>query len=159
MSTDREPSEHEDRWILGCLRGMDVARICIDFRLTLTLDDGWEVVLEAPAQLSSGSLLTNPGLPLTPEFQDVAAALPLFGAKVLSAVAFKSGDLRMVFDSGMHLNCSADPSFEAWQISGPRGWRFVSEPGGDLAVWSPTGAGGNPPGRTTEVVKPEAECR
>ncbi|MFD4866793.1 DUF6188 family protein [Streptomyces sp. NPDC058412] len=119
---------------------MGVARICIDFRLALTLDDGWEVVLEAPAQLSSGSLLTNPGLPLTPEAQDVAAALPLFGAKVLSAVAFKSGDLRMVFDSGMHLNCSADPSFEAWQISGPRGWHFVAQPGGDLAVWSPTAA-------------------
>ncbi|MEU9086239.1 DUF6188 family protein [Streptomyces sp. NPDC048357] len=136
MITDREPSEHEDRWVLN-LRGMGVARICIDFQLTLTLDTGWEVVLEAPAQLSDGSLLTNPGLPLTPESQDVAAALPLFGTKVLSAVAFKSGALRIVFDSGMHLNCSADPSLEAWQISGPQGWRFVSLPGGDLAVWSP----------------------
>ncbi|MEV7447163.1 DUF6188 family protein [Streptomyces sp. NPDC091204] len=137
MSTEREPSEHDDRWILN-LRGMGVARICVDFRLTLTLDSGWEVGLEAPAQLSEGSLLTNPGLPLTPESQDVAAALPLFGAKVLSAVAFKSGDLRMVFDSGTHLTCPADPSFEAWQISGPGGWRFVSLPGGDLAAWSPT---------------------
>ncbi|MGW1886102.1 DUF6188 family protein [Streptomyces sp. NPDC001970] len=133
MSTEVELFEHEDRWVLN-LRGMSVARVCIDFRLTLALDAGWEVVLEAPARLSAGSLHTSP-VPLTPESQNVAAALPLFGAKVLSAVAFKSGALRMVFDSGTHLTCSADTSFEVWQITGPRGCRFVSLPGGDLAVW------------------------
>ncbi|WP_404963105.1 DUF6188 family protein [Streptomyces sp. 147326] len=35
------------------------------------------------------------------------------------------------------MTCPPDASFEAWQITGPRGWRFVSLPGGDLAVWSP----------------------
>ncbi|WP_328725629.1 DUF6188 family protein [Streptomyces sp. NBC_00259] len=136
MSTEVEPFEHEDRWVLN-LRGLSVARVCIDFRLTLALDAGWEVVLEAPARLSAGSLHTSPGLPLTPGCQDVAAALPLFGAKVLSAVAFKSGVLRMVFDSGTHVTCSADTSFEAWQITGPRGWRFVSLPGGTLPSGRP----------------------
>ncbi|MFF4518496.1 DUF6188 family protein [Streptomyces mirabilis] len=53
-----------------------------------------------------------------------------------SAVAFKSGTLRLVFDTGHHLTCSSDPSFEAWQVTGPAGWRFVSLPGGDLAVWT-----------------------
>lgn len=47
MSTEVEPAEHEDRWVLN-LRGLSVARISIDFRLTLALDAGWEVVLEAP---------------------------------------------------------------------------------------------------------------
>ncbi|MFE3412395.1 DUF6188 family protein [Streptomyces mirabilis] len=70
----------------------------------------------------------------TPACQDVAAAPALFGAKALSAVAFKSGTLRLVFDTGHHLTCSSDPSFEAWQVTGPAGWRFVSLPGGDLAV-------------------------
>ena len=27
-------------------------------------------------------------------------------------------------------------SFEAWQVMGPGGWRFVSLPGGELAVWT-----------------------
>lgn len=143
MGTEEEPAEHEDRWVLS-LRGQSVVGINIDFRLTLVLDAGWEVVLEAPAQLSTGSLRTDPGLPLTPESQDVAAALPLFGAKVLSAVAFKSGALRMVFDSGTHLNSSSHAAFEAWQITGPGGWRFVSLPGGDLAVRSGSGTGENP---------------
>ncbi|WP_443062341.1 DUF6188 family protein [Streptomyces sp. NBC_00386] len=34
------------------------------------------------------------------------------------------------------MNCSPDPTVEAWQVTGPTGWRFVSLPGGDLAVRS-----------------------
>ena len=134
--TEADPVEHEDRWILS-LRGLSVTRIGVDFQLTLTLglDVTWQVVLETPFQLSHGSVHANPGLLLTPESQDVAAALPLFGATVLSAVAFKSGGLRVVFDNGIHLTCSADPAFEAWNVGGPQGWRFVSTPGGGLAVW------------------------
>ncbi|MFD9083477.1 DUF6188 family protein [Streptomyces erythrochromogenes] len=130
--TTTAPIEHEDRWILP-LRGLAVTRIGIDFRLSLVLDGGWEAVLETPARLSVGAV--GPGRPVVPETQDVAAALPLFGAKVTSAVAFKSGSLRMVFDSGLHLVCPADASFEAWQVAGPQDRRFVSLPGGGLATW------------------------
>ena len=135
MSTSAEPVEHSDRWILR-FRGLCVIKISIDYRLSLTLDSDWEVVLVGPAYLSAGSLPANERLELFPQVQDVAAALQLFGTEVLSAVAFKSGVLRMVFSSGAHLNCPAGPSFEAWQITGPRGRMFVSMPGGDLAVWS-----------------------
>ena len=94
------------------------------------------MALEGPVLLSDGSVHTNPGPCLMPQTQDVAEALPLFGAGVLSAVAFKSGSLRLVFDTGIQLNCPADLSFEGWQITGPRGWIFISLPGGDLAIWS-----------------------
>lgn len=149
MGTEAEPVEHDDRWILN-LRGRGVAGIAVDYRLTLALDEGWEVVLETPARLSSGPAHTNPGVLLVPETQDVAAALPLFGAKVVSAVAFKSGTLRMVFEDGMHLTCPTDAAFEAWQITGPGGWRFVSLPGGDLGVWSASAANESPQGRSAE---------
>ncbi|MEU9321410.1 DUF6188 family protein [Streptomyces sp. NPDC048295] len=149
MSTEAEPVEHEDRWILN-LRGWGVAGITVDYRLTLALGEGWEVVLETPARLSSGPARTNPGVLLVPETQDVAAVLPLFGTKVVSAVAFKSGTLRMVFEDGTHLTCPADAAFEAWQIAGPGGWRFVSLPGGDLAVWSASAANENPQGQSAE---------
>ncbi|MFE7572324.1 DUF6188 family protein [Streptomyces sp. NPDC057539] len=139
MNTGEEPNEDEDRWVLN-LRGLTVTRVSVDFQLRLTLDSGWEVILEGPTRLTSGSAHADLGVLLTPESQDVAAALPLFGATVLSLVAFKSGGLRMAFDDGTHLTCPGDPSFEAWQITGPRGWRFVSLPGGDLAVWSSPGA-------------------
>jgi hypothetical protein len=149
MSTEAEAVEHEDRWILN-LRGRGVAGIAVDHRLTLALDEGWEVVLEAAARLSSGSALTDPGVLVVPETQDVAAVLPLFGRKVVSAVAFKSGTLRMVFEDGTHLTCPADAAFEPWQITGPGGWRFVSLPGGGLGVWPAFAAHGNPRGRSAE---------
>lgn len=149
MSTEAEPVEHDDRWILN-LRGRGVAGITVDYRLTLVLDEGWEVVLETPARLSSGSAHTNPGVLLVPENQDVAAALPLFGTKVVSAVAFKSGTLRMVFEDGTHLTCPTDAAFEAWQITGPGGRRFVSLPGGDLGVWSASEANESPQGPSAE---------
>lgn len=128
--------EHEDRWILG-LRGLAVTKISVDFQLTLLLGSEAWVILECPFRLGQGSAGSdNLQEILDPGQQDVAATLALFGAKVLSAVAFKAGSLRLVFDSGLHLNCRADPSFEAWQVVGPGGWRFVSMPGGNLAVWS-----------------------
>ncbi|MER7735147.1 DUF6188 family protein [Streptomyces erythrochromogenes] len=129
------PVEQEDRWILN-LRGLAVTRIGVDVRLTLFLDGGWEVVLEAPARLSDGAI--GPVRPLLPQTQDVAAALPLFGATVRSAVAFKTGSLRIVFDSGLHLVCRPDASCEAWQVTGPQDRRFVSRPGGGLATWGPS---------------------
>ncbi|MEV7233061.1 DUF6188 family protein [Streptomyces sp. NPDC051020] len=149
MSTEVDPVEYEDRWVLN-LHGLSVVRISIDVRLTLVLEAGWDVSPEAPARLSAGSLRADPGVLLTSEAQDVAGVLPLFGTKVLSAVAFKSGALRMVFAGGTHLNRSPNASFEAWQITEPRGWRFVSLPGGDLAVWSRYGTGEDPQDRTAK---------
>ncbi|MGW1564403.1 DUF6188 family protein [Streptomyces sp. NPDC002144] len=139
MSTEETPVEHEDRWLLN-LRGRGITKISVDFRLVLAFDSDWEVALEAPVNLSHGTAHANPSVLLNPESQDVAAALALFGAKVLSAVAFKAGTLRLVFDSGHHLTCSPDSAFEAWQATGPTGWRFASLPGGGLAVWSGSGA-------------------
>lgn len=118
---------------------MSVSKISVDFRLVLVLDSGWEVALETPVSLSHGTGHATTPVFLTPESQDVAAGSALFGARVMSAVAFKSGMLRLVFDTGHHLTCSSDPSFEAWQVTGPTGWRLVSLPGGELAVWSGSG--------------------
>ncbi|MFD7459250.1 DUF6188 family protein [Streptomyces sp. NPDC059868] len=117
----------------------------MDFRLVLVLDSDWEVALEAPVSLSHGTVHAEPSVLLKPESQDVAAALVLFRANVLSAVAFESGTLRLVFDTGHQLTCSSDPSFEAWQVTGPAGWRFASLPGGELAVWTDSGASESEP--------------
>jgi hypothetical protein len=101
----------------------------------------WEVSLEGPAHLSSHHLHDDSAPSLLPERQEVASALPLFGATVQSAVAFRAGALSIVFADGAHLYCAADLSFEAWQVTGPHGWRFISMPGGTLAVWSDAARG------------------
>ncbi|MDX3246591.1 DUF6188 family protein [Streptomyces sp. ME18-1-4] len=130
--------DHEDRWILG-LRGLTVTRIGVDHQLSLGLGvDAW-LTLEGPCWLTDGSAGKDGRQEtVVPERQDVAAALALFGAMAMSAVAFKTGSLRLVFDNGIRLECRADPSFEAWQMTGPEGRCFASLPGGALAVWSGT---------------------
>jgi hypothetical protein len=72
---------------------------------------------------------------LHPSRQDVAAGLALFGARVLSAVAFKSGSLRLAFSGGHLLRVAPDPVYEAWTASGPDGLLLVCMPGGSLTVW------------------------
>ncbi|MFB6613239.1 DUF6188 family protein [Streptomyces sp. NPDC056367] len=87
VSAEEGPVEHEDRWNLK-LRGRSITKISVDFRLVLILDSDWEVALEAPVSLSHGTVHASPPVLLTPESQDVAAALALFGGSVMSAVAF-----------------------------------------------------------------------
>jgi len=130
-------SELDDRWILN-LGGLSVSQIAVDFRLTLAMHPDWKVMIGAPADLSQGPERTesDSGFRLVPEAQDVASALVLFNAKILSAAAFKNGTLRIVFDNGLRLVCRSNPAYEAWEVCGPSGWLFVSVPGGRLAVWS-----------------------
>jgi Family of unknown function (DUF6188) len=56
---------------------------------------------------------------LVPQRQHVAPAIELFAKQVLSAVAFKSGELRLVFDGGRNLNVRADRGHEAWTLPDP----------------------------------------
>jgi len=54
---------------------------------------------------------------------------------VVSAVALKTGALRLVFDTGSQLRVPKDDGFEAWNARGPGSILVVSLPGGELAVW------------------------
>ena len=118
------------------LRGLAITEIRISYQLSLCLDSDARVVLGCPFMVTQGTDDGRQDVFLDPGRQDVTATIRLFGAKVLSAVAFKTGSMRLVFDNGWHLNSRADPSFEAWEVLGPGGWRIISMPGGELAVWS-----------------------
>ena len=93
--------------------------------------------IEQEALLTRGSVRGPGARPtrLVPERQDVAPALALFGRRVLSSVAFKSGHLRLVFDSGYHLNVAPHLQFEAWNATGPGRLHIVCQPAGGLALW------------------------
>jgi hypothetical protein len=125
-----------DRWILP-YRGRRVSQLRIDTRLCLLLEEGCEIAIEGEATLTQGSLHAPDAVPvlLVPQRQHVAPAIELFAKQVLSAVAFKSGTLRLVFDDGKHLNVRADPDYEAWTLAGPGAMKVVCMPGGSLAVW------------------------
>jgi hypothetical protein len=51
--------------------------------------------------------------------EECSAGLVLFGAEVKSAVAFKTGALRVAFGNGRTLAVAPDPRYEAWTATGP----------------------------------------
>lgn len=129
-------TEHDDRWILP-FRNLLVTQVQVDFAFGLNLEDKGAVRISNTATLGWVNAGVRPEkVTLDPERQDVAAGLALFNTEVKSAVAFKSGGLRIVFGSGRLLHVDPDPDYEAWSATGPDGGLIVSLPGGDLAVWS-----------------------
>ena len=90
--------EYDDRWLLP-FRGLTVISIQVDSALTLNLTN------EAAVQIGGVATLGWVNAGVRPERVELDLGKPdvaaeLVGTKVLSAVAFKSGGLRLVFDSG-----------------------------------------------------------
>ncbi|MEU4540269.1 DUF6188 family protein [Streptosporangium sp. NPDC023825] len=136
VTTPANLAELEDRWLLP-YRGMQVVQVRVSYQLTLLLDGDAAVNIETTATLTSGPLSAPDAEPvrLAPERQEVAPALALFGATLVSSVAFKSGALRLAFDTGTHLNVKPDFHYEAWSTCGPDDLRFVCLPGGGLSIF------------------------
>lgn len=63
------------------------------------------------------------------------ALMSLIGQRVVSGVGFKTGALRLVFESAVWLTIPFREHYEAWQLSGPSGRVWVSLPGGGLATF------------------------
>jgi hypothetical protein len=135
VETGTALEEFDDRWLLG-YRDMRVVQVQISYQLTLLLDGDTTIDIEQEAFLTHGSARAPGARPirLVPEHQEVAPAVALFGCKVLSAVAFKSGVLRLVFDSGHHLTVAPHPELHAWSVTGPGQLRVVCRPAGGLTV-------------------------
>jgi len=129
--------ERPDRWSLP-YQELRVTQIRLDAQLTLVLDEAGEITVSCP-----GLLIPHPtrsGWPapvrIAPHRQEVAGALDLFGARVVAAVAFKDGRLRLLFDGGTQLHVPPDTWYEAWSAAGPGTLRAVCLPRGGLAIWA-----------------------
>ncbi|WP_328996928.1 DUF6188 family protein [Kribbella sp. NBC_01245] len=91
--------EGEDRWVAG-IRGAQVVSVGRrSGSRVVGFAHGIELKMDGPVLLTHGSAPT-PGVASLPD-EDLER---LRGATVLSMVLFKSGSLRLVFDTGHHLN-------------------------------------------------------
>ncbi|WP_088288763.1 DUF6188 family protein [Kineosporia sp. A_224] len=132
-----EPRYLDDRILLP-FRDERIESVTSDFRLVLSVGSVSELVIETAATLSHGPLQA-PGavrIPIEPSSGDTGPAADLVGTTVLSSVAFRSGSLRLVFSSGVHVYVPVSQDYEAWGVTGPGAFRCISLPGGGLGVWS-----------------------
>jgi hypothetical protein len=129
--------ERADRWSLP-YQDMRVTQLRLDAQLTLVLDEWTEIVVGSPATLVRGTTPESGAISvrLAPHRQEVAGALDLFGARIVAAVAFKDGRLRLLFDGGEQLHVPPDSWYEAWSATGPGTLRAVCLPRGGLAIWA-----------------------
>ena len=107
MTTD-ETRELDDRWILP-LRGSVVAAVDFGETVTFVLDSGVWIVVGGGAYLSQGSIWGPDADARTLAQLGEDVILRCVGRRVLSAVGFKSGVLRVVFSNGWHLNVGSQP--------------------------------------------------
>ena len=129
--------ELDDRWWLG-LRGSVLQSVEAEqFMVVLKFEGGSVLTVESPANVRAASA---PGNETTAVIRNEDgkisasnALTSLVGQQVLSSVGFKTGKLRLVFESGQMLDVPHDPHYEAWQLTRPSGRMWVSLPGGGLA--------------------------
>lgn len=136
LVTSHVEKELDDRWWLG-LRSRRLESVQThDFAVVLNFESGAALTVEAAA---SSRLTTSLGeTPAVTQNEDgtiarADALLPLVGQHVLSGVAFKTGGLRIVFESGALLTVANGTQHEAWQLRSTSGRAWVSLPGARLA--------------------------
>jgi hypothetical protein len=110
--------ELEDRWILP-LRGHTVTRIEPGAQTVFVLDSGVRIIVGEHAYFTDGPLgVTETVRPELAEL-DPDEVRKSIGTHVVSAVAFKSGALRIVLKDGRHLIVThAQPLVPAAVVSG-----------------------------------------
>ena len=115
--------ELEDRWILG-LRGSSLVAIshAQDYpEIVATTLDGAVLTIRGPVHLAYGPATAPSAVELPARELD-----GLVGATVVSAIAFKSGSLRIVFNTGHHLSVRGyEPEVEVRiQSPGDFDWQY-----------------------------------
>lgn len=95
--------ELPDRWIL-LLRGSRVTGVAWGDRVRFGLDPPGEIAVGAGALITDGPLAAPGVQARTLGELGQGEVVRAVGARVLSAVGFKNGALRVVLDNGWHLN-------------------------------------------------------
>lgn len=117
--------------------GLQIAKVVIDFQVHLHLGAQAEYELQIEADFvfrTPAKALLHPS---GDSFSDFSAELEsMVGATVITAGADETHGLTLELDSGAGISVPVDKRYEAWRVVGPGGYRVISLPGGELAVWS-----------------------
>lgn len=126
----------QDRYYLP-VQGATVGLISLDYRLHLDFFDAappLHVAINCPFTLNiDGKTLTID--PETPG--SVAPALCLLRQSIDRATVSVTGDLELIFANKLCLIIPSHHDYEAWETYSDDGARYISLPGGSVAIWDP----------------------
>jgi len=129
------PEEFQDHWELP-LVGDTISRCMVDaaFHIQfLDRKDPVTVTVESPFTLTKGGVSKR----LSPEEPiELGPALELFKGIVVTALAYKTGHLRIELSGGLMLTVPPDDEYEAWSIVSDHNLKMVCTPGGTVALWT-----------------------
>jgi hypothetical protein len=112
------------------LDGQTVIRACFDYGISLQTDNSYEIRIESDYVVQSSGDRSGCGS------QDPGHILAAALNEIISTATVDSGTLNLTFSNGTVLRVEPHEMYEAWTVTGPRGMKVVSMPGGELAVWS-----------------------
>jgi hypothetical protein len=111
-----ETSELPDRWILP-LRDSEVTAVDWDDEVRFRLDPAGEIIVGLGALVTEGPRTAPEARPATLSQLGPDEVQRCVGSRVLSAVGFKNGALRVVLDNGWHLDVPSTGPFVPASIS------------------------------------------
>ncbi|WP_432760923.1 DUF6188 family protein [Nocardia cyriacigeorgica] len=117
--------------------GTRVSEVTIGYTVTVRLGESFEYELhiEGDLEIFEGS---KPPTRFEYEcYQEHREQLEaLVGSVVETATADSSGSFELGLNTGLCVRVLPDAEYEAWSLVGPRGYRVICLPGGQLAIWS-----------------------
>jgi hypothetical protein len=120
-------------WSLNLEDGL-VHRLIVDYAVSLTFSNDVEVqiggIFTYAAADGSSATYDPEGDPVL-----LGPVLRLSRIETRFGYAFLDGSLELGFADGSSVHVAVDEHYEAWTLSGPRGFKLVSLPGGGLAEW------------------------
>lgn len=143
--TDIAPVEHDDHWDMP-LAGARIERVSFDWAVVLLFGDSFELRISEQFRLTRADGTTTL---IDPEGEPEGAspALTVSRRTVEWARAHKDGRFSLRLSGPTSIEVPSGEDHEPWGIVGPRGFRFVSLPGGGLAIWDPDPPNNPTPGR------------
>ncbi|MFF3568604.1 DUF6188 family protein [Nocardia jiangxiensis] len=118
------------------IAGQSLSVESTEYALVLGNDNGFEIQAEAPVEFETPSG-DKRRVAFDEEDHFDLDLNTFFSGKIASAFTGSAGELTILLESGNRATVTTDEDYESWTIVGPKGYRVVCMPGGELATWSP----------------------
>ncbi|MBF6138372.1 hypothetical protein IU501_35970 [Nocardia otitidiscaviarum] len=117
--------------------GQPISAVILEFTATIRIGSPDEFELQIESELNLHTASGDALHAAAGDYSGIGSELEsLVGCKVTKANASEVNGLNMEFDSGAAIHVPVDKDYEAWGIVGRSGYRVISTPGGEFAIWS-----------------------